>query len=131
MKFKIGDTILIRGKIERCDNLGVAIKLDNSCFQTRISNSEVKDATLYPPDIPLPNQEVWVSDGGGNWLHGKYTGYRGDFVQFPHIVNLPENISNVYREVRTTNPHKENSIDLPKGKYSIETLKNLIAEHEK
>jgi hypothetical protein len=127
MKFKDGDNVLVRGKVVLAND-------DGKIIEMIIAHKD--QAVIYPADIPMPDQPVWVRD----WEYEDWSAEPCLFAcyvkydEYPYYVyyNMDNKSSLLrYRFITTENPHRENSIELPKGKYSIETLKNLIAEHEK
>jgi hypothetical protein len=125
MKFKDGDNVLVRGRV-------VLLNDDGKIIEMIIADKD--HAVHYPAYIPLPGQPVWVRDWEyEDWseqpcLFACYV----DYDNYPYAVYGNKNSALMrYRFVTIEDPHKENSIEPPKGKYSIETLKNLIAEHEK
>jgi len=125
MKFKDGDNVLVRGKVVLAND-------DGKIIEMIIADKD--QAVPYPADIPLPGQPVWVRDREyEDWseqpcLFACYV----DYDNYPYAVYGNKKSALMrYRFITTEDPHEENSIELQKGKYSIETLKNLIAEHEK
>ena len=125
MKFKDGDNVLVRGKVVLAND-------DGKIIEMIIADKD--HAVHYPAYIPLPGQPVWVRDREcGDWSERPYQfACYVEYGNYPYYVYGDKNSGLMrYRFITTEDPHKENSIELQKGKYSIETLKNLIAEHEK
>ena len=125
MKFKDGDNVLVRGKVVLAND-------DGKIIEMIIAHKD--QAVIYPADIPLPGQLVWVRDREyEDWSEQpcQFACYV-EYDNYPYCVYGNKNSALMrYRFITTEDPHKQNSIELPKGKYSIETLENLIAEHEK
>ena len=144
MKFKVGDEILIRGKITttNCEELhkghyaltSACVYVDDN-FDLHISGDWLNNhATLIDPNEPVNGQRVWLIDDDGQKRY--YVG-KGKFGRIILEREVNDEMMIAYYEqgdISTKDPYaKENKpLLIHNGiEWSEDTIKSMIDKHTK